>query len=275
MSQITKFVLTEKNGVQFYTVPAFSKTALVKHGFSTRIGGISQEPFQTLNLGFHTGDDWETVKENRRLFTASIGIPLENVVAANQVHGEKIYVADLSDRGKGALEQETVIKETDALITKEPNVALIAFYADCVPIMFLDPVEKVIAIAHAGWKGTVLQISKKTVEKMANEFGCQRENILAAVCPSIGPCHYEVDAPVINQFRERFPWWEKVLELKDKGKAQLNLWKANQLQLLDAGVLNHHILVAEICTYCHPELLYSYRYSNGKTGRMAGIIMLV
>ncbi|KJS84757.1 MAG: hypothetical protein JM58_10385 [Peptococcaceae bacterium BICA1-8] len=267
-------MLKEKNGVQLYSIPVFTETGLVKHGFSTRIGGISEEPFQTLNLGFHTGDDWETVKENRRLFAQSLSIPLENIVAANQVHGDKIFKAGTSDRGRGAIEQKTVVKETDALITNEPGVALIAFYADCVPIMFLDPVLKVIAIAHAGWKGTVLNISRKTVEQMGDAYSCQPENILAAICPSIGPCHYEVDTPVISQFQENFNKWERVLKLKSDGKAQLDLWEANRMQLVDAGILGKHITVSEICTYCNPELLYSYRYENGKTGRLAGIIML-
>jgi len=274
VSIISNFVLKENNGVQFYTIPAFSETGLVKHGFSTRIGGISGEPFNTLNMGFLTDDDWETVKENRRLFAQSLGIPLENIVAANQVHGDKIFKAGTSDRGRGAIEQNTAVKETDALITNEPGVALIAFYADCVPIMFLDPVLKAIAIAHAGWKGTVLNITRKTVEKMGEAYGCQPQNILVAICPSIGPCHYEVDTPVISQFQNNFNKWEKILKLKPGGKAQLNLWEANRLQLLDSGILDRHITVSEICTYCHPEILYSYRYENGKTGRLAGIIML-
>lgn len=275
VSIIKNFVLTEKNGVGYYTISTFTQTGLVKHGFSTRIGGVSKEPYNALNLGFHTGDDWETVKENRRVFAESVGVPLNHIVAANQVHGDKIYIADTNDRGKGACEQDTVIKETDALITQDSGVALIAFYADCVPIMFLDPKEKVIAIVHAGWKGTVLKIGQKTVNKMNKEFGCRPENILAAICPSIGPCHYEVDLPVITQVKNNFPTqWEKILELKGEERAQLNLWEANRLGLLEAGLLDKHIMVAEICTYCNPELLYSYRYNKGKTGRLAGIIML-
>lgn len=196
-------------------------------------------------------------------------------MAAHQVHSDQVYIASIKDRGKGALEQDTAIKETDALITREPGVALIAFYADCVPIMFLDSVRKVIAIAHAGWKGTVLKIGKKTVERMVKEFNCQPKNIIAAICPSIGPCHYEVDVPVINKFQENFNEWEKFLQLNKTGEtALLNLWEANRLTLLEAGVLKNNITVAEVCTYCHSELLYSYRYDKGKTGRLAGIIML-
>ncbi|NLT95484.1 MAG: peptidoglycan editing factor PgeF [Clostridia bacterium] len=269
------FDLTEKNGIKYFTISSFAETGLVKHGFSTRIGGVSQGSFHSLNLGFHTGDSWESVKENRKLFVETLEITINNLVAANQVHKDNIYVAGVKDRGKGALSQDTSIPETDALITRDPEVALIAFFADCVPIMFLDPVQKVIAIAHAGWKGTVLKIAKKTVEKMAEEFGCQRENILAAIGPSIGPCHYEVDIPVIAKFQENFNRWESFIQLKDKGlKGQLNLWEANRITLLEAGLLYEHITVAEVCTFCNPHLLYSYRYDNGNTGRLAGIIML-
>jgi YfiH family protein len=272
---INKLILAENNGVKYYTISSFSETGLVKHGFSTRLGGISKAPYQSLNMGFHTGDDWEAVKENRRLFVESIGIPLESLVTAHQVHGDQIYVASSNDRGKGALDQDTAVKETDALITGETGVALMAFYADCVPIMFLDPNRKVIAIAHAGWKGTVLKIGKKTVEKMVKVFGCRPEDILAAICPSIGPCHYEVDAPVISKIQESFSQWPDFLQLKENGlKAQLNLWEANRLTLLEAGLLNKNITVAEICTCCHPQRLYSYRYDQGRTGRLAGIIML-
>lgn len=274
MSIISKFILKENNGVKYYTIPAFTVTGLVKHGFSTRIGGNSEKPFNTLNLGFHTGDNVELVKENRKRFSQAIGISLDNIVAAGQVHGDKIYQAGIEDRGKGALDQETVIKDTDALITNKPGVALIAFYADCVPIMYLDPVQKVIAIAHAGWKGTILKIGRKTVGKMQEIYNCLPENILAAICPSIGPCHYEVDTSVINQVKNSFKQWDKILKIKDKNKAQLDLWEANRLQLMEEGVPEENITVAEICTYCHPELLYSYRYSNGRTGRLAGLIML-
>jgi len=196
------------------------------------------------------------------------------MVAASQVHGDNIYNVQLVDRGKGALENDTVIQDTDGLITNKPGVALIAFYADCVPIMFLDPVKKVIAIAHAGWKGTVLQIAQKTLKEMEKIYGCSPQDVLAAICPSIGPCHYEVDTPVINEVKKNFPNWKELLEIKNSNKAQLDLWMANSSQLIEVGMNPANITIARICTYCHPELLYSYRYNNGKTGRLAGLIML-
>ncbi|MFZ5944122.1 MAG: peptidoglycan editing factor PgeF [Bacillota bacterium] len=264
----------EKNGVKYYIVPTFAETGLVKHGFSTRIGGRSDTPYDSLNLAFHCGDNFEKVKENRKIFAQAVGIPSENIVAADQIHGDNIYNAGKLDRGKGALEQETVIKETDALITNEPGVALIAFYADCVPIMLLDPVQKAIAVIHAGWKGTAAKIASKTVEKMKESFNSNPGNILAGICPSIGPCHYEVDQPVIEKIQESHLLWTKILNFTGEGKAQLNLWEANRLQLLEAGLTDANISVAQICTFCNPQLLFSYRYYSGKTGRLAGLIML-
>ncbi|MFZ7103207.1 MAG: peptidoglycan editing factor PgeF [Peptococcaceae bacterium] len=274
MSRIEKFILQENNGIKYYTIPAFSNTGLVNHGFSTRVGGCSKEPYHTLNLGLATGDDLEIVKKNRTAFAQALKISPDQMVAAGQVHGENICPVDQSYWGKGVLEQGTAVKDTDALMTDRQGVALIAFYADCVPVLFLDPVKKVIGIAHAGWKGTVLEIARKTVQRMNEIYGCSSQNILAAIGPSIGPCHYEVDELVIDRFRNSFSAWTKILAMKTAGKAQLNLWEANRIQLLEAGLTATNITMAEICTYCHPELLYSYRYNYGKTGRMAGLIML-
>lgn len=274
MSRINKFILQEKKGVKFFIVSAFSQTGLVKHGFSTRIGGVSNKPFASLNLGLHTGDDIEMVRDNRRLFAQSIGVDVADITAANQVHSDNVYIVTETDKGKGALDQDTVIPATDALITNKAGIPLIAFYADCVPIMFLDPKKKVIAIAHAGWKGTVARIGQKTVEAMEREFGCKPCNILAAIWPSIGPCHYEVGKTVIDEVKKNFPLWEGVLKFTSEDKAFLNLWEANRLQLEEAGIPAINIANCQICTFCHPELFFSYRYDQGKTGRMAGLIML-
>ncbi|NLW24517.1 MAG: peptidoglycan editing factor PgeF [Clostridia bacterium] len=269
------FQLEEKMGVRYYIIPAFEEKGSVIHGFSTRYGGVSSEPFDSLNLGFHTGDDYHAVLANRYRFCQALGFSPEKLVAGKQVHKDNIQNVDFLDIGKGALDQDSAIPETDALITNKPGIGLIAFFADCVPLMFLDPVKKVIGIAHAGWKGTVLRIGQKTVAKMKEVYGCQPKNILAAIGPSIGPCHYEVDKPVIEQFQKQFSNWAQFMKVKSNGKAQLNLWEANRLQLLEAGISDVKITVAEICTYCNPELLFSYRYSEGKTGRIAALIMLV
>lgn len=267
-------ILQEKKGVKFLQVPSFLKTNLVKHGFSTRVGGVSEKPFDALNLAFHTGDDFEAVQVNRGRFAEAIEIPVKDLVAANQVHGDNICRVDLADKGRGALEQETVIESTDSLMTNEKAVPLIAFFADCVPVMFLDPQKEVIAISHAGWKGTVLRIAAKTVRKMALEYGSNPEDLLVVIGPAIGPCHYEVDGHVIEAFQNNFLEWERFLAIKEDKKAQLNLGEANKMQLIEEGIPMENITVADICTYCHQDLLYSYRYGAGKTGRLAGAIML-
>lgn len=248
---------------------------MVTHGFSTRVGGVSEKPFDRLNLGFHTGDASESVQVNRARFAQALGIPAQDLVAANQVHGENICRIEIADKGRGALDQQTVIEATDALMTNEKNVPLIAFFADCVPVMLLDPQKKAIAISHAGWKGTVLRIAGKTVRKMAHEYGSKPEDLLVIIGPAIGPCHYEVDHPVIETFQKNFMHWEMFLDIKEGNTAQLNLWEANRIQLLEEGVLEQNITMSNICTYCHQDLLYSYRYSGGKTGRLGGAIMLL
>ncbi|NMA02280.1 MAG: peptidoglycan editing factor PgeF [Clostridia bacterium] len=239
------------------------------------MGGVSEKPYDTLNLAFHTGDDYRAVQVNRERFTQALGIPAQDLVAANQVHGANICRIEITDKGKGALDQQTVIEATDSLMTNTKGVPLIAFFADCVPVMFLDPQKKAIAITHAGWKGTVLKIGAKTVRKMAFEYGSNPKDLLVIIGPAIGPCHYEVDGPVIEVFQNNFVEWKRLLEIKEDNKAQLNLGEANRIQLLEEGVLAENITLANICTACHQDLFYSHRYSDGKTGRLAGAIMLV
>ena len=147
---------------------------------------------------FPYGDDYRAVQVNRERFTQALGIPAQDLVAANQVHGANICRIEITDKGKGALDQQTVIEATDSLMTNTKGVPLIAFFAVCVPVMFLDPQKKAIAITHAGWKGTVLKIGAKTVRKMAFEYGSNPKDLLVIIGPAIGPCHYEVDGPVIS-----------------------------------------------------------------------------
>lgn len=268
------FMLKKEKGVEYFEIPAFAQTELVAHGFSTVKGGISEGCYSGLNLAFHTGDVPEAVLNNRAIFSQALGIESAHLVCGEQVHGEQIVKVTKEDLGKGAFEPKKSIKATDALITAEKNVPLITFYADCVPIFFLDPIKKVIGLAHAGWKGTVAKIGAKTVKQMQLEFNCQAENILVGIGPSIGPCHYEVDLPVMVKFQEAFPnYWEKLLSFSGNEKAQLNLWEANAYQLREIGILNENITIAKNCTVCQTEYFYSYR-AQGKTGRMAAIIML-
>ena len=163
----------------------------------------------------------------------------------------------------------------DGLLTDEPGVTLVTYYADCVPLYFLDPVHRAIGLAHAGWRGTVAGMGIKMAEAMAHKFGSRPEELLAAIGPSIGPCCYEVDQPVADAFAARTDWQpESFLRDCGNGKYMLNLWEANRRALLRAGLLEAHISVAELCTRCHADWLFSHRASGGKRGGMAAFLAL-
>lgn len=244
------------------------------HGITGRQGGVSKVPYDSLDMALHVGDDAEAVIENRRRFFAALGLDANRLVTPNQVHGDHIEVVTEREAGRGAKAYDDSISETDALITNTPNLPLMLCYADCTPILFLDPVQRAIGIAHGGWKGTVARIAQKTAERMQQEFGTKPENLLAAIGPSIGPCCFEVGEEVADKFREAFPGHEAELIDESGQKPHVSLWQANRLQLLEAGLLPEHIELANYCTSCHHDQLFSYRADGGKTGRLAAILAI-
>ncbi|WP_243120400.1 peptidoglycan editing factor PgeF [Pelotomaculum sp. FP] len=266
--------LTFRNNMQFFVFRHFEATGLVVHGFTTRNGGVGSDPYGSLNTAFHVGDDPENVRANRLNACKALAINPGALVAGKQVHGDNVAVVDGKDMGKGALSYVDALPDTDALVTGTREAPLSSYYADCVPIFLLDPVRKVVALAHAGWKGTVLKIGKKTVNRMRQAFGTDPAKCLAGIGPSIGPCCYEVDDRVIVPLRQEFPCFSDFIEARSPGRWRLNLWEANRRTLLEAGLLPANIETASICTCCHPETFFSYRAQNGTTGRMAALLML-
>lgn len=264
----------EEQGIEYFAFTSFIASGMVTHAFSSRIGGISEGKYESLNLSILTDDLPAHVLENRRRFFKLLKINTDDVVGAHQVHKDRIHEVSVNDKGRGAYLADTVIPETDALMTDEKGITLTAFFADCVPVFFLDPVKKAIAIAHAGWKGTVAKIAAKTAMEMARVYGSGLSDLLVGIGPSIGPCHYQVDQPVINQVKTAFPkyWQELLTEITEDGHAQLDLWSANALQLEEVGVMAKNITVASLCTFCNRDIFFSHR--GGMAGRQAAVIML-
>lgn len=261
--------------LEYLTIPSFDKTGLVKHCFTTRLGGVSTGECHSLNLGFNRNDTWENVTENYKIITRQLGIDYKKLVFSNQVHEDKIAVVTAQDRGKGIIIESDLLG-VDGLVTNERQVPIITFYADCVPLFFLDPVKKVIALTHSGWRGTVKQIGMKTIHTMKNKYSCKVGNILAAVGPSIGICHFEVDWPVAEEFYRVYQdEAERFIEKKSNGKYHIDLWKANILQLKRAGIKDENITLAKECTYCNKHKYFSHRGDQGRTGSLAAIMMLV
>lgn len=265
----------EEKAAPYFTFPAFDELPGIVHGFSSRLGGVSEGCLSSMNLSFSRGDEPERVRENFRRIAESIGFSEKDLVFSMQTHTVNVRRVGKEDCGRG-LERPVGYRDVDGLVTNEPGVVLATFYADCVPLFFVDPVRRCIGLSHSGWRGTVGKIGKETVEMMAREFGSDPEDILAAVGPSICQECYEVSEEVIGLFRENFAedLWPKLFYRKDNGHYQLNLWEANRLIFQEAGILPEHITVTDICTACNPELLFSHRASGGKRGNLAGFLEL-
>ena len=257
------------NSVPFLKYPLLEKTGVVNHGFSTRLGGVSKGYCSSMNISIHRGDDPEAVDENRRRIAAAIGVKPENMVYTQQTHTTNVSVVTEADRGKS-------LPETDGMITNVPEVCLVTFYADCVPLYFVDPVKKAIGLSHSGWRGTVRKMANVTIERMQKEYGCRPEDIRAAVGPSICQECYEVSEDVIDEFRKNYreEYWKDLFYQKENGKYQLNLWKANEYNFLDAGILPEHMAISNVCTCCNPEILFSHRVTGWERGNLSAFLSL-
>lgn len=261
-------------GMECGVFSAFAAQKGFVHGITGRRGGVSEAPYDSLNMALHVGDNANDVIANRERFFAALGLDANRLVTPNQVHGDHIAVVTEAEAGRGAKSYGDSIAETDALITNTPNLPLMLCYADCTPILFLDPVHRAVGIAHGGWKGTVARIAQQTVLRMQQAFDSRPKDVLAAIGPSIGPCCFEVGEEVADKFRDAFPGHEQEIIDDLALKPHVNLWQANRLQLLDAGVLPEHITMANYCTSCHHDQLFSYRADGGRTGRLAAIIAI-
>ena len=268
--------LKEKNHVPYIQFKNLSATGIVKHGFSTRKGGVSTGIFSSMNLNFKRGDDPDAVLENYRRMAAALNMRVDDMVLSDQTHTTNVRVITEEDRGKGILKPQDY-SDVDGMITNVPGIVLVTSYADCVPLYFVDPVRKAIGLSHSGWKGTVGHIGQKTVWKMHEVYGSEPKDIVAAIGPSICQSCYEVSDDVAEAFRANFTADEVADILLDKGngKYQLDLWKANWYVLTDAGILPEHLSVTDLCTACHPDLLWSHRKTNGQRGGLSAFLSLI
>lgn len=265
----------ESHGVPYFVFRNLEDTKLVRHGFSTRLGGVSEGYLAELNLSFTRGDDPEHVRENFRRIGAAIGFEPESLVMSCQTHTTNIRLVTEADRGSGYT-KPLEYTDVDGMITNVPGLMLATFYADCVPLFFVDPVHRAVGLSHSGWKGTAGRIGAVTVERMKEAFGTKPEHLRAAVGPSICQECYEVSEDVALVFKKEFRAHadERLLYRKPNHKYQLNLWRANEIVLLEAGIRPEHLAMPGICTCCNPELLFSHRASGGKRGNMGAFLGL-
>ena len=268
-----KMQVNEKQGVTYLSYPAFETYPWVVHGFSTRLGGVSQGIFSSMNLSFARGDEKEAVMENYRRLGAAVGFSPEDVVTSDQTHTTNVRVVTEEDRGNG-ITRPRAYTDVDGMITDVPGLVLGTFYADCVPLFFVDPVHRAVGLSHSGWRGTAGRMGEVTIKKMADTFGSRPEDIQAAIGPSICQDCYEVSEDVIWQFQQAFDKkdWDSLFYRKENDKYQLNLWEANRRILLEAGIPENQISMPNLCTCCNPDFLFSHRASGGRRGNLAAFL---
>lgn len=247
----------------------------IKHGFSTRLGGVSKGIYSSMNLSFNRGDDYSCIRKNYDIIAQTLDLNIEDMVLSAQTHTTNVLKVGRRDCGKGIL-FEKGFDNIDGMITNEPNVVLVTSYADCVPLYFVDTKNKAIGLSHSGWRGTVNKMGKVTIERMREEFNTKPEDLICVIGPSICKNCYEVSYDVINKFEKSFDekFHKKIFTEKANGKYMLNLWKANEIILLQAGVRIQNIENRQICTCCNKDILFSHRGSNGKRGNLCAFLSI-
>jgi len=268
-----------KNNVTYMTFDLF-KSAGIKHGFSTRLGGVSTGVYGSLNLGFNRGDSDENVRENFKRIATALDMNYERMCLSKQTHTTNVIVVEEKDAGNGIM-HPIPYDNVDGIITNVKDMPLVTFYADCVPLFFYDPAKQVVALSHSGWRGTVGKIGKATIVKMHEVFGCEPKDIICGVAPSICKNCYEVSVDVANEFRKAFGEKADKYLLRpstfnpdDQDKYMLDLWEACHQVFLEAGVPEENIEITDYCTRCNPDLFYSHRIMGANRGSLAAFISL-
>jgi YfiH family protein len=264
-------VWEEKDGCRFLTIPRWW-TQGARVFFSSRAGGASTGPWAELNLGLHVGDEPGQVAQNRDKLARAVGLADYAWYAARQVHGNDVVVVDA--QAAGTPSQPSALGDADGIATRRRGAVLMGFFADCAPLFFFAPRRQVVALAHAGWRGTVGKVAQEAVYRLEQEFDCRRGDLQVAIGPCIGVCCYQVGAEVIELVRERFGSAGEAFLGHRNNALYLDLAGLNRFILVAAGVPAQSIITSRYCTSCHPELFFSHRREAGKTGRMAGGIAL-
>lgn len=241
--------------------------------FFSRKSGSSGDPYSSLNMGLHVGDQWEKVLENRCRCLDLFGRQLDSMVSCQQVHGNRVAVVSEEHAACGARDLESALENYDAMITDTPGLVLATFYADCLPILFFDPQKSVVGTAHSGWKGTMGEIGVKTICEMKNNFSCKISDIEVFIGPGIGECCFEVQEDLVSKVNRHFAQFDGIINVKEN-KFFWDLRSTNLEMLMRCGIQPENIINCDLCTSCLKDLFYSYRRDNGITGRMGAFIGL-
>lgn len=266
--------IEKKENLEYITFDNLTETGMVRHCFTTRHGGVSTEHWATMNMGLSRGENMETVRRNYRILADAVGFTMDNFVTSQQTHTTNVRQVMAEDKGKGVW-TERGYTDVDGLITNEKNIPLVIFGADCVPVFLLDRKNKAIGVAHCGWMGTGKRMAERILQEMMQVFGTDPADVIAAIGPSIGKCCFQVDAPVVNLFKENIPWAEDIIfdDPSAEGKFKIDLWETNRRLLAEMGVKD--IEISGLCTKCDQVRFYSHRGMGEKRGVMAGVMELI
>lgn len=268
--------LVSANGVgsiRFDIFENFSDEVLA--AFSTKKGGVSSGVYEAMNLSFTLGDEKANVMENYKLFSTAVGINYQDIVFADQCHHSNIRLVNGNDRGKGIIRDKDY-SDIDGLITNIRGLPLVTLHADCTPIYFYDSRNKAIGLAHAGWRGTSMEIAAKMVERMNNEFDTRPEDIIAVIGPSICGSCYEVGDDVINELKKmRIDTAGYIRRGEQPGKFFPDIAGINRELLLFMGVRPENIGMGNICTNENKDMFFSHRGHHGKRGSLAAVMQLL
>lgn len=263
----------QQHGVKYVGFKNLDQYPNLSHGFTTRYGGVSKDHLGSMNLGFNRGDKKENVIENYRRICKAIGVPYESLVLSDQVHKTTILKVTDTDKGKG-IEKVSDFSNVDGLYTDQKQVTLVTHFADCVPLFFYEPNKGIIGLAHAGWRGTVGEIGPKMVHIWEKEYSILPEDIIVGIGPSIGLCCFEVDQSVADQFINSLGVKSEIIEKKENGKYNIDLWNSNRQLLLQAGIAPENICVTDLCTKCNNDAFFSHRGQQGSRGTLGAFMMM-
>lgn len=271
--------INQAGEIVYLTFPILEEQKWLSHCFSTRMGGVSKGIYASMNFREDAEDSEENVRENYRRMAGILNADVRRFVRSRLVHGKSVHLVTPKDYGEGVV-RPTHLSGYDGLMTNQPGVTLVATFADCVPLYFADPVHKAIALSHSGWRGTVAKIGKETVKAMQEAFGTEPKDLIACIGPCICMDCYEVGEEVLEEVQKAFATEASEISISDlikkneKGRYQFDLRKANEVVFLEAGILKEHIAVADFCTCCNKNYLFSHRATKGKRGNLAAFFSI-
>jgi hypothetical protein len=264
------FHLTKIHSIEYFESSLLSECDFLTHAFCTRRGGVSEDEYDSLNISFKEGDFESKVLQNWHRLAMAFAIPLDQFLTLNQVHGDDIFVI----KPFGDYYSASEALDYDAIVTSRTNLAVCIKTADCVPVFIVDRIKKIIAVVHAGWKGTALEITAKVVRMLLEKYGSSPGDILTAIGPSIGQCCFAVDTPAANAFFEQKNTEAFLFPGARPNKWMIDLAEANRLQILNCGIPEANMDVSDLCTSCRQDLFFSHRGSGGITGRQVNFMMI-